>query len=205
MCRQRLAYVREPACKKCGKPLEKEETEYCADCARRKHAYARGRAVFPYDRLMRASIARFKYRGRREYADFYAEEMVKSLGELLLSWEPDALIPVPLHKSRMKRRGFNQAELTARKIGESLGIPVKTGLLLRTKKTSPQKELNDTQRRANLKNAFQVSQNDVRLKKVVLVDDIYTTGSTMDAAASVLLEHGAEKVYFLAICIGRGF
>lgn len=204
-CRQRLAYVREPACKKCGKPLEKEETEYCADCARRKHAYARGRAVFPYDRLMRASIARFKYRGRREYADFYAEEMVKSLGELLLSWEPDALIPVPLHKSRMKRRGFNQAELTARKIGESLGIPVKTGLLLRTKKTSPQKELNDTQRRANLKNAFQVSQNDVRLKKVVLVDDIYTTGSTMDAAASVLLEHGAEKVYFLAICIGRGF
>ena len=154
---------------------------------------------------MRASIARFKYRGRREYADFYAEEMVKSLGELLLSWEPDALIPVPLHKSRMKRRGFNQAELTARKIGESLGIPVKTGLLLRTKKTSPQKELNDTQRRANLKNAFQVSQNDVRLKNVVLVDDIYTTGSTMDAAASVLLEHGAEKVYFLAICIGRGF
>ena len=89
-CRQRLVYVREPACKKCGKPLEKEEAEYCADCSRRKHAYARGKAVFPYDRLMRASIARFKYRGRREYADFYAEELVKRCGELLLSGGEEA-------------------------------------------------------------------------------------------------------------------
>lgn len=86
-----------------------------------------------------------------------------------------------------------------------MGIPVEKRLLLRTKKTSPQKELNDVQRRANLKNAFQVSQNDVRLKRVVLVDDIYTTGSTIDAAAAVLLEHGVERVYFLTICIGRGF
>lgn len=204
-CRQRLVYVREPACKKCGKPLEKEEAEYCADCSRRKHTYTRGKAVFPYDRLMRASIARFKYRGRREYADFYAEELVKRCGELLHSWQPDALVPVPLHKSRMRKRGFNQAELTARKVGKALGIPVEKRLLLRTKKTSPQKELNDVQRRANLKNAFQVSQNDVRLKRVVLVDDIYTTGSTIDAAAAVLLEHGVERVYFLTICIGRGF
>ena len=154
---------------------------------------------------MRASIARFKYRGRREYADFYAEELVKRCGELLLSWQPDALVPVPLHKSRMRKRGFNQAELTARKVGKALGIPVEKRLLLRTKKTSPQKELNDVQRRANLKNAFQVSQNDVRLKRVVLVDDIYTTGSTIDAAAAVLLEHGVEGVYFLTSCIGRGF
>lgn len=204
-CRQRLVYVREPACKKCGKPLEKEETEYCADCGRRKHSYIRGKAVFPYDRLLRASVARFKYRNRREYADFYAEELIKSCGTALLSWEPDALIPIPLHKSRMRKRGFNQAELVARRIGKSLGIPVETGLLFRAKRTSPQKELSDAQRRANLKNAFQVRKNDVKLRKIVLIDDIYTTGSTIDAAAGVLLEHGAEKVYFLAICIGRGF
>ena len=128
-CRQRLVYVREPACKKCGKPLEKEETEYCADCGRRKHSYIRGKAVFPYDRLLRASVARFKYRNRREYADFYAEELIKSCGTALLSWEPDALIPIPLHKSRMRKRGFNQAELVARRIGKSLGIPVETGPL----------------------------------------------------------------------------
>ena len=93
----------------------------------------------------------------------------------------------------------------AGKAGKMLGIPVELKLLARTRKTSPQKELNDVQRRANLKNAFQVRQNDVRLKKAVLIDDIYTTGSTIDAAASALLEHGVEKVYFLTICIGRGF
>lgn len=195
----------EPACKKCGKPLEKEETEYCADCSRRKHAYTRGQAAFVYDSLMRGSIARFKYGNRREYADFYADELVRRCGAAVRSWAADALVPIPLHKSRRRKRGFNQAELVARKIGEKLNIPVETKLLLRVKKTSPQKELNDTQRRANLKNAFQVRQNDVRLRKVILVDDIYTTGSTIDAAAAALLEHGVEKVYFLAICIGRGF
>ena len=204
-CGKRLKTVAEPACKKCGKPLEAEEIEYCGDCSRRKHAYIRGKAVFPYDGLMRASIARFKYRNRREYADFYAAELVKSCGDAARAWEADALIPIPLHRSRRRKRGFNQAELVARKVGKMLGIPVETGVLLRTKKTSPQKELNDTQRRANLKNAFQVRQNDVRLRKVILVDDIYTTGSTIDAAAAALLEHGVEKVYFLAICIGRGF
>ena len=124
---------------------------------------------------------------------------------MLLSWQPDALIPVPLHKSRMRKRGFNQAALVAERMGERLGIPVEEKLLIRVKKTSPQKELNDSARRENLKNAFQLCGNDVKLKRVVLIDDIYTTGSTLDAAAAALLAAGVEKVYFLSICIGRGF
>lgn len=131
--------------------------------------------------------------------------MAEQYEDLLRSWNPDALVPIPLHKTRKRKRGFNQAQLLAEKLGEILEIPVEKRILERTKKTGPQKELNDVQRRANLKNAFQVRQNDVRLKRIVLVDDIYTTGSTIDAAAAVLLEHGAEKVYFLTICIGRGF
>ncbi len=131
--------------------------------------------------------------------------MAEQYEDLLRSWNPDALVPIPLHKTRKRKRGFNQAQLLAEKLGKRLEIPVEKGILERTKKTGPQKELNDVQRRANLKNAFQVRQNDVRLKRIVLVDDIYTTGSTIDAAAAVLLEHGAEKVYFLTICIGRGF
>ncbi len=131
--------------------------------------------------------------------------MAEQYEDLLRSWNPDALVPIPLHKTRKRKRGFNQAQLLAEKLGKRLEIPVEKRILERTKKTGPQKELNDVQRRANLKNAFQVRQNDVRLKRIVLVDDIYTTGSTIDAAAAVLLEHGAEKVYFLTICIGRGF
>ena len=154
---------------------------------------------------MRASISRFKYHNRREYADFYAEELLRAYGRMLRSWQPDALIPVPLHKSRMRKRGFNQAALVAERMGERLGIPVEEKLLIRVKKTSPQKELNDSARRENLKNAFQLCGNDVKLKRVVLIDDIYTTGSTLDAAAAALLAAGVEKVYFLSICIGRGF
>ena len=112
---------------------------------------------------------------------------------------------IPLHKSRRRKRGFNQAELIAKGLGRELGIPVSSNSLLRTRKTSPQKELNDQERKNNLKNAFQVVDPDVKFKKVLLIDDIYTTGSTIDAAAAVLLEGGAEKVYFLSISIGRGY
>lgn len=157
-----------------------------------------------YDSLMRESIGRFKYKNRREYADFYVQELLDTCGAAVCAWNVDLLIPIPLHKSRRRKRGFNQAELIAKKLGKELKIPVSTDSLLRIRKTSPQKELNDQERKSNLKNAFQVVNNDVKLKKVLLIDDIYTTGSTIDAAASVLLEHGAEKVYFLSISIGRG-
>lgn len=197
--------MEEPLCKRCGKPLSDEYAEYCPDCVRREHAYLRGRAVFEYNRRMKASIARFKYHNRREYADFYAEEMLRKLGRELRSWQPDVLIPIPLHKSRMRRRGFNQAALVADILGRRLGIPVAEKALIRNKKTSPQKELSDQERRANLKHAFQPGELEPEWKRAVLVDDIYTTGSTIDAAARILQAAGVEKVYFLSICIGRGF
>ena len=154
---------------------------------------------------MRESMGRFKYKNRREYADFYVKELLERCGETVRAWEADALIPVPLHPKRKRRRGFNQAGLIAEGLGKKLGIPVYGRLLVRVKKTRPQKELSRQERRSNLKNAFQAVQNDVRLRKVILVDDIYTTGSTIDAAAEVLLALGVEKVYFLSICIGRGY
>lgn len=158
-----------------------------------------------YDALMRKSIGRFKYQNRREYADFYVQELFLSCKDAILKWQPDALIPIPLHRDKRRKRGFNQAELVARGLGKKLGIPVYTDILIRTRRTKPQKELTDRERRSNLKNAFQLKKNDVRLKRVILIDDIYTTGSTIDAAASALLEKSAEKVYFLSICIGRGY
>jgi len=205
VCAQKIHPVKEPLCKKCGKPLEREEAEYCGDCSRRKHVYAQGRAALEYDALMRGSVSRYKYQNRREYADFYVQELIRNCGAAVKSWEPEALIPIPLHKSRQRKRGFNQAELVAKGLGRNLGIPVYSGWLVRVKKTRPQKELNDSERKQNLKNAFQLTRNDVRLKKVLLIDDIYTTGSTIDATAALLREYGVEKVYFLSICIGRGY
>ena len=182
-CRLRLHPVGEPLCKKCGKPLSTAEAEYCPDCGRKKHLYVRGRAALEYDSVMRESIGRFKYKNRREYGDFYVQELLRACGEAVRSWNPDLLIPIPLHKSRRRKRGFNQAELIARGLGKELGIPVSADSLLRTKKTSPQKELNDQERKSNLKNAFQLAKDNVKFKKILLIDDIYTTGSTIDAAA----------------------
>ena len=154
---------------------------------------------------MKESIGRFKYKNRREYGDFYVQEMLRNCGYAVRSWNIDLIVPIPLHKSRRRKRGFNQAELIAKKLGKELGIPVSVDTLFRTRKTKPQKELNDQERKSNLKNAFEIGKNDLEFKKILLIDDIYTTGSTIDIATTILLEHGAEKVYFLSISIGRGY
>lgn len=204
ICRTRLPYVRAPFCLKCGKPLLAEEREYCGDCRRKKHMFRQGRAPFVYDPLMRESIARYKYGGRREYASFYAEEILRKCAREAALWKGEVLVPIPLHPSRKRKRGYNQAALLARELSKRCGLPVDEKLLVRTRKTRAQKELNDQERMANLKNAFSVREGNISYKNIILIDDIYTTGSTVNEAARVLREKGAETVFFLCICVGRG-
>ncbi len=108
-------------------------------------------------------------------------------------------------QKKQKKRGYNQAEVFARALGRETGLPVEGRLLVRNRDTVPQKELNDRQRRQNLKNAFQLVPDIVKYRKILLVDDIYTTGSTMDEAAKTLLAAGAEQVYYICVSIGAGF
>lgn len=204
ICSTRLPYVKEPFCRKCGKPLLTEEREYCQDCVRKPHGFRQGRAPFVYDRVMRQSIARFKYGGRREYAAFYAEEILRRCAREALLWKAEAFLPIPLHPKKRRKRGYNQAELLARELSRRSGIPVDKNLLLRVKNTRAQKELNDRERRENLKNAFALQKGSVPYRTVILVDDIYTTGSTMDEAARVLRGNGVQTIYFLCICVGSG-
>lgn len=204
-CRGRLHPIQEPHCMKCGKPLYREEQEYCHDCARGKHCYEEGIALYPYDEVMQKSIAYFKFYNRREYAKPYAEEIGTYLGRKLLNWQADCLVPVPIHKVKKISRGFNQAEVLAEAVSRQIGIPVDAELLQRSKKTLPQKELNDEERRKNLQDAFQIAKKGVKYKKVILVDDIYTTGSTIDACTEVLKAAGIREVCFLSLCIGMGY
>ena len=203
-CRASLSCIGEPKCRKCGKPVDQEEQEYCFDCSRQSHSYEQGTAVWLYDKKMKESIYRFKYHNKREYGDFYTEEIMRHCGSDIQRWKADMIIPVPLHKSKMRKRGFNQAELIARGIGESTGIPVRNDIVVRNRKTLPQKELSLKERQINLKRAFKILDNDVELKIIILIDDIYTTGSTVDGVAEVLLEAGASRVYYVSICIGKG-
>ena len=204
ICRLKLPYIREPSCARCNKPLLEQEREYCLDCSRKKHQFEQGKAPFVYDKVMRSSIARYKYCRRQEYAAFYAEEILQRHAKKISMWKAEVLVPIPLHPSRRRKRGFNQAELLAKALSVRSGIPMDASLLIRTKKTHAQKELNDQERLANLKDAFSIQRRNIPYHNLILVDDIYTTGSTIDTAARLLKEYGVQKVYFLCICVGMG-
>lgn len=117
---------------------------------------------------------------------------------------PDALVPVPVHPARKRQRGYNQAELIARELSRCSGIPLNTQLIRRTKRTRPLKSLSYLERQNNLKKAFKMWKNDVKLSTIVIIDDIYTTGSTIDAMAQVLQAAGIRRIYFMTLTIGRG-
>ncbi len=197
------ALVKPPFCMKCGKHLTREEKEYCSDCASHKHFYDRGRALFSY-KSVSDSIARFKYRGRQEYAAYYAVRMTEELSGFIRDCRADALIPVPLHKSKLRTRGYNQAEVLAEELSVLTGIPMFPDLIERVEKTAPMKDLSAAERQNNLKRAFKIRRNDVKLSTIIIIDDIYTTGSTIDAVSRELKRAGVQRIYFLTLAIGRG-
>lgn len=197
--------VYEPVCKKCGKPIENNRQEYCGDCTGKKHSYQQGKAVFLYRAGIKKSMYRFKYSNRREYALFYARRAAHMYGDWVLKNKIEVIVPIPMYSGKRRRRGYNQAEVFARALGKELGIPVDAGIVKRIRNTMPQKSLNDKERQRNLKNAFQLATNIVKYSQILLVDDIYTTGSTMDAVADVLLCGGAQNIYYICISIGSGF
>ena len=127
-CENKLKYIKEPYCMKCGKTLRQEEKEYCGDCMQHRHLFDRGRALYEY-KSAADSIYRFKYKGRQEYAAYYARCMIKELGGWIAGCRPDAFVPVPIHSSKRRVRGYNQAEVLACELGRLTGIPVETDLI----------------------------------------------------------------------------
>lgn len=204
-CRENVFYIQEPRCKKCGKPIRYEEQEYCLDCQRRTFHYEQGRSLWVHKGAVPWSIYQFKYHNRRVYGFFYAKELYRIYGEKIREWGIDIIVPVPLHRKRKRRRGYNQAEIIARHLGELTGIQVNTKLVFRNMYTNPQKSLDNKERIRNLQNAFQMGKMKVEGKHILLIDDIYTTGSTIDAIAKKFLENRHNKVWFLTISIGQDF
>ena len=199
-CSHLLNPVLQPRCIKCGRPIEEKEQEYCADCHALPHIFTRGRGIFPYDRVWKDSMMRYKYVGCREYGRFYAKAMAVFAAEELRQWKPELIVSVPLHKKKQKQRGFNQSEFLAHWLGRYTGIPVDSNLVMKLRSTKSQKKLDAVQRRKNLQNAFYVKRK-VTGMRILVVDDVFTTGSTMDAMAAGLLENGAQQVFFLTVCI----
>ncbi len=211
-CKEKISYVTEPCCIRCGKPLEGDRQEYCLDCGRKRASgipdpVCQGTALWVYTDQMKRAMADFKYKGCYSDAAFYAEELVRFRGSKIRSWHPDFMIPVPLHRRKRWFRGYNQVSCVAEKLGIQMGIPVLPAILERKRYTRPQAGFDDAGRRNNVKDAFRLSQTgkSLRGKRILLLDDIYTTGATIESCARTLIEAGVEKVYFACLCIGRDY
>ena len=206
-CYKNLPVIGEHVCYKCGRQLTDERKEWCEDCVKRRqgHYYERGMVLCSYDDVMRESIYRLKYGQRKEYADIYGRLMARRFGDALQKLSVNSIVPVPLHPKRKRERGYNQAALLAETIGKACGIPVYADYISRVRNTPPLKSMTPDQRQNNLKKAFKIRRNDVKLGVTIVIDDIYTTGSTIDAVAEALMEAGALRVYFMTLAIGEDY
>ena len=204
-CIKGLPYVTEPVCKHCGKPIMRSSDELCTDCSIRDHpGLDSSVALFVYREDTKRAMFDLKYGGCFGDAGFYADELCRHFYGRIRRWHADVLVPIPIHKRRMRYRGYNQAELVADELGLRVGLPAEK-LLMRTRYTSPQKNLDAVKRRENLRQAFTVDESIFRPEvheSIVLVDDIYTTGATLEACAGLLKKAGAKAVYAVCICIG---
>lgn len=203
-CGRKLPYIREPLCKKCGKPLTRREQEYCPDCETGRHHFTEGRSIFLYEKELRHSVHRMKFENKREYLDFYAWAMARAGKDFMDRIRPAVLMPVPMHPGKRRERGFDQSRILAEKLGKLTGISVDARSLTRNRFTLPQKDLDVRERKRNLRGAFSVKKGSLLREPVLLIDDIYTTGATMDEIARTLENEGIKRIYFLALCTGKG-
>ena len=196
-CEKTFHPVTEDYCLKCGKPVGETE-EYCEECLRKDRKFTRGRGVFLYNAQMKQSLLRYKYYGSREYGKYYAEAICRYAGTDIRNWRPDVIVPVPLHKRKKRMRGFNQAADLACRTGEILQIPVSENIVVKAKETRSQKKLDAEERKRNLQDAFRTV-CPVNGLRILVMDDVYTTGSTVEAMAECLLESGASDVFFVTL------
>lgn len=194
-CWSLVELIEKPFCEICGKPLT-ESKGVCKDCRKNPPIYSKARAIARYNKTMRQTIHLLKYEKKKVMLKYLSVLIRKQLPDLLALEDYDYLLPVPLHKKRLRERGFNQAELIGRIIGSSFDVQMTSDNLTRIRNTLPQSSLETSkEKHRNVQDAF-VLRNPERIKekKILIVDDILTTGATVSEIARVLLDAEAEQV-----------
>jgi ComF family protein len=202
-CLDGLPWITSPLCPQCGRPFPKSPSapdHLCGDCLQSVFIFNSARSVTHHGGVVRKRIHQLKFGDQPQW--------VPPLAELLLtqirrerSCHVDVIFPVPLHVHRLRQRGFNQAGLLAGACGRQLRIPVQFDVLVRSCWTEPQTRLNREQRLQNVKDAFEVTAaNRVADRSVLIIDDVYTTGTTLNECAKTLIAAGASEVHALTVC-----
>lgn len=194
-CRHRVRRLEEPLCRRCGVPLESARA--VCGCRDRLRSLTRLRSATAYEGPIEAAIHRFKYQGWRRLAGPLAELMAERV--VVEGLAAPAIVAVPLHPGRRRQRGFNQAELLARQLRRRLRAPQAPGHLVRTRATPPQVGHDRRWRLANVEGAFRWKGPPLNGLPVLVVDDVATTGATLDACANALRKAGSGPVMGVSV------
>ena len=200
-CRERMATVAHPLCPVCGIPfLGAGDDHVCGACQQSQPDFEAARAALIYEGECRELIHAYKYRYKTHLRHPLALLTAAPLRDFVAACAPELIVPVPLHIRRLRDRGFNQAVLLGEIWAREWGIPLERGAMRRIRWTEPQISLTAVQRRDNVKGAFDVGDpRVVQGRRVLLVDDVYTTGSTVKECAHVLKAAGAREVAVVTV------
>lgn len=200
-CREQLPRVVSPLCPLCGIPFAGAGADHCCGaCLTHAPHFDTARAYFLYEGAIRDLIHSFKYSRKTHLRKPLALLTLHEMSGEVTGLNPHLIIPVPLHRSRLRQRGFNQAVLIGRVLSKQLSVPLVTDALIRTRPTAPQIELPAAERRMNVRGAFTVTRPEsVADRHIVLFDDVMTTGSTMDECARELKKSGAATVTAVSV------
>ena len=196
-CLSKIAYIEPPVCRRCGLPLDGPT---CREAMCGRFAFHNARAVAIYDGVVREAIHQLKYSGLTVVAQELRDLMTAFLARTPhFAIDASCVVPLPIHRSRQRERGFNQSFLLAVGVADHLNLPIDSKSLIRRVATRPQVELSPYERMENVKGAFAAADNAFEGQAVLLIDDVLTTGSTAGEASAALRKAGARCVYVLTL------